>query len=155
MKSTIAVIIGGVLLCAVAFCGFYYWGTASHRDMFQGQTPELAWLKKEFNLSDAEFARISKLHDAYQPHCAEMCRRIDAQGKKLKTLLNSTNTVTPEIETALTESTKLRAECQRDMLQHFFEVSRTMPPAQGRRYLEWISERTFMPSHGEMSTAEH
>jgi hypothetical protein len=155
MKSTIAVIIGGVLLCAAAFCGFYYWGTASHRDMLQGQTPELAWLKSEFNLSDAEFDRITKLHDAYQPHCAEMCRRIDEQGQKLKTLVNSTNTMTKEIESAFAESAKLRADCQRDMLQHFFEVSRTMPPAQGKRYLEWISKRTFMPSHGEMSAAEH
>ena len=49
-----------MLLCAAAFCGFYYWGTASHRDLLQGQTPELAWLKREFNLSDAEFARITK-----------------------------------------------------------------------------------------------
>ena len=155
MKSIIAVLIGGVLLCAVAFCGFYYSGTASHRAMLKEQTPELAWLQKEFALSDPELARIAKLHDAYQPHCKEMCRRIDEQGKKLKLLLNSTNTVTPEIEAALMESARLRAECQRDMLQHFFEVSRTMPPAQGKRYLQWISERTFMPSHGEMSTAAH
>ena len=155
MKSALAVTIGGVLLCAVAFCGFYYSGTASHRAMLKGQTPELAWLQKEFALSDAELARITKLHEDYQPHCKEMCRRIDEQGKKLKSLLNSTNTMTPEIEAALMESARLRAECQRDMLQHFFEVSRTMPPAQGERYLQWISERTFMPSHGEMSAAAH
>jgi hypothetical protein len=155
MKSAIMVLVAGVLLCAVAFCGFYYWGTASHRGLLQQQAPELAWLKKEFNLSDAEFTRITKLHAAYQPRCMEMCRRIDEQGKTLKALLNSTNAMTPEIEAALAESTKLRAECQRNMLQHFFEVSRTMPPAQGRRYLEWISERTFMPSHGEMSTESH
>ena len=151
MKSTIAVIFGGVLLCAVAFCGFYYWGTASHRGMMREQTPELAWLKKEFNLSDAEFTRLSKLHDAYQPHCREMCRRIDQQNVKLQTLLTNASAMTPEISAALDESAKLRGECQRNMLQHFFEVSRTMPPAQGRRYLEWISERTFMPSHGDMN----
>ena len=155
MKSTIAVILGGVLLCAVAFCGFYYWGTASHREMMREQTPELAWLKKEFNLSDAEFTRLSKLHDAYQPHCREMCRRIDQQNTKLQTLLTNASTMTPEIETAVADMAKLRGECQRDMLRHFFEVSQTMPPAQGRRYLDWISERTFMPSHGEMSAEAH
>ena len=155
MKSTIAVIFGGVLLCAVAFCGFYYWGTASHRGMMREQTPELAWLKKEFNLSDAEFTRLSKLHDAYQPHCREMCRRIDQQNTKLQTLLTNASTMTPEIETAVADMARLRGECQRDMLRHFFEVSQTMPPAQGRRYLDWISERTFMPSHGEMSAEAH
>jgi hypothetical protein len=41
------------------------------------------------------------------------------------------------------------------MLQHFFEISRTMPPAQGRRYLEWISERTFIRSHSDMNTMGH
>ena len=155
MKSTVVVLFAGVLLCALAFCGFYYWGTASQRGLLHQQSPELAWLKMEFNLSDAELTRITTLHDAYQPRCAEMCRRIDEQGAKLKSLLTVTNTMTPEMEAALTESTKLRAECQRNMLQHFFEVSQTMPPAQGKRYLEWISERTFIRAHSEMNTAGH
>jgi len=155
MKSVLMVLIVGVLLCAVAFCGFYYWGTASHRGLLNQQAPELAWLKKEFNLSDTELMRITKLHDAYQPHCAEMCRRIDESGARLKTLLTATNAMTSEIEAALTESAKLRAECQRDMLKHFFEVSQTMPPAQGKRYLEWISERTFIRAHTGMSAMGH
>ena len=155
MKSAITVLIAGVLLCGFAFCGFYYWGTASHRGLLHQPTPELAWLKHEFGLSNAELTRITKLHDAYQPHCVEMCRRIDENGAKLKPLMTSTNAVTPEIEAALTESAKLRAECQRDMLQHFYEVSQTMPPAQGKRYLEWISERTFIRAHGGMSEMGH
>ncbi len=155
MKSAIAIIVGGVLLCAAAYCCFYYWGTASHRGLLHHQTPELAWLRKEFNLSEAELAHIARLHDAYQPHCREMCRRLDEHGAKFKKLLTGTNTMTPEIETAFTESARLRAECQRDMLQHFFEVSRTMPPEQGRRYLEWISERTFIHSHDDMNATGH
>ncbi len=155
MKKTIAILIAGLLVCAAAFCGFYVWGTASHREMLREPVPELSWLQKEFNLSDAELTRITKLHDAYQPHCKEMCLRIDQQNVKLQTLLTNASTMTPEISAALDESARLRGECQRNMLQHFFEVSRTMPPAQGKRYLEWISERTFMPSHGEMSATAH
>ena len=154
MKSA-AILIAGLLVCVTAFCGFYYIGSASHRELLNGQTPELAWLKKEFNLSDAELSRITKLHDAYQPHCKEMCRRIDEQGVKLKKLLTGTNTMTAEIESALAESARLRADCQRDMLRHLFEVSQTMPPEQGRRYLAWISERTFISAHGEMSAGAH
>ena len=30
------------------------------------------------------------------------------------------------------------------MLKHFFEVSRTMPPEQGRRYLTWVQEQTCL-----------
>lgn len=155
MKTTVAIILAGALLGAGAFCGLYYWGTASHRGLLQEETPELAWLKKEFKLADAELARIARLHQAYQPQCAEMCRRIDEQGRKLQALIDRTNTMTPEIAAALGEAARLRGECQRDMLGHFFEVSRTMPPAQGRRYLDWIARRTFMPSHGEMNVVGH
>jgi len=155
MKKSIAILCAGLLLCVAAFCGFYFTGTASQREVLGSETPELAWLKKEFNIGDAEFSRITKLHDAYQPHCKDMCLRIDERGMKLKKLLSATNAMTPEIEAAFVESAKLRTDCHRDMLKHFFEVSRTMPPAQGKRYLEWISERTFAPAHGEMTTAGH
>jgi hypothetical protein len=30
------------------------------------------------------------------------------------------------------------------MLKHFFEVSRTMPPEQGKRYLAWVRENTCL-----------
>ena len=157
MKSALAILIAGLIACAAAFCGFYLLGTASHREILQEQSPELAWLKKEFQLSDTELARLTTLHEAYQPHCKEMCRRIDEQTERLKQLLAGTNTMTPEIQATIAESARLRGECQRDMLRHFFEVSQTMPPEQGRRYLVWITERTFLPAHsmsmGEPSAA--
>ncbi|MBI3878733.1 MAG: hypothetical protein HY301_01540 [Verrucomicrobia bacterium] len=59
--------------------------------------------------------------------------------------------VTPEIEQAIAAAAKLRGECQRDMLQHFFEVSQTMPAAQGRRYLDWVQRRTFLTVERETS----
>ena len=116
--------------------------------MARSDKPELAWLKEEFNLSDAEFKRVSELHAAYLPQCAEMCRQINAQNQRLKELLAATNQVTPEIEAAIMESSKLRGECQRNMLKHFYEVSRTMPPEQGRRYLAWVQEKTFLSDYG-------
>ncbi|HYV32119.1 MAG TPA: hypothetical protein VEO53_13575 [Candidatus Binatia bacterium] len=61
----------GLVVGASAFCGFYYLGTAAPRELANGQTPELAWLKSEFNLTDAELTRITELHQAYQPHCQE------------------------------------------------------------------------------------
>jgi hypothetical protein len=30
------------------------------------------------------------------------------------------------------------------MLKHFMEVSRGMPPEQGRRYLAWVEQRTLL-----------
>src|SRR5919201_5965335 len=88
----------GVLAGLCAYCAFYLAGTASRRAMLQSQTPELAWLKQAFNLSDAEFGRIVKLHEAYRAECAEMCRRIDAKNQELKELLAKSDMLTPEIE---------------------------------------------------------
>ena len=49
MKKSITILIAGLVVCAAAFGGFYFWGTASHREMLREPTPELAWLQKEFH----------------------------------------------------------------------------------------------------------
>src|SRR5258708_31881934 len=84
--------------------------------------------KKEYHLTDAQFAQVVQLHDAYHPKCAEMCRRIDDQNAKIQQLLAATNAVTPEIKQALDGAAQLRTQCESAMLQHFYEVSRVMPP---------------------------
>ena len=55
--------------------------------------------------------------------------------------------VTPEVEKKLAEAASLRLECQTAMLNHFLAVSKAMPAEQGKRYLSWIEQRTFMPEH--------
>lgn len=144
MKRPLVILAVGLLVALAGYCGFYLAGSAWHRDLLHSQSPELLWLKKEFNLSDTELTRIAKLHEAYRPHCKKLCRRIDEQNARLKRVLASANGLAPEVEQCLTEAAQLRSKCQRDMLQHFFEVSQTMPPEQGRRYLEWILERTVL-----------
>src|SRR6266852_1214590 len=127
MKRGLIILLFGLVAAAAAFGFIYMTCTASARNMERSDKPELAWLKAEFNLSDVEFKRVSELHAAYLPQCAAMCKQIDAQNLRLKELLAATNQVTPEIETAIAESSRLRGECQREMLKHFYEVSRTMP----------------------------
>lgn len=109
----------------------------------ESEQRELTWLKDEFRLSDADFKRISELHGEHLKDCEQMCQRIASKNAELKELLARTNAVTPDIEKNLTEAAQLRAQCQRNMLQHFMEVSGQMPPEQGRRYLAWVQERTL------------
>jgi len=99
----------GCFPAIAAYCGFYLLGAAPGRDLLRSKTPELAWLKKEFDLSDAELARITELHQAYRPHCVEMCRRIDAKNAELKELLARTSAMTPEVEQKLAEAAQLTA----------------------------------------------
>lgn len=148
MKRGLVILLTGVALGLCAYCGFYFAGTASHRATLESAAPELTWLKNEFNLSDAEFKRITELHAAYMPQCAEMCRRIDAKNAELQELLSKSSAFTAEIESKLAEVAQLRVECQKNMLRHFFEVGRSMPAEQGKRYLAWVQARTFLPEHG-------
>jgi len=147
----------GVIAAIASYYCIYLAGTTGPRTLLQSRQPELAWLKQEFKLSAAEFARLSQLHDAYLPQCRERCRRIREMNDKLGQLLATTSDVTPEIESVLTERAKMRSECQTSMLKHFYEVSRTMPPEQARRYLTWVQEQTCLReqtmTHGEATTA--
>lgn len=160
MKKGVAILLLGLLLSAVAFGSFYYLGTASCRSMMCQPQPELAWLKKEFNLSDTEFTRVAQLHAAYLPACRERCRRIEEVNARLDQLLAQAATVTSEIQDLLAQRAKMRADCEAEMLQHFLQVSRTMPPAQGRRYLEWVEKQSSLQGQGmeqshQMHSHEH
>ena len=134
----------GVMAAVAAYFCVYLVGTTAPRTLLQSRQPELVWLKQEFKLSDSEFERLSKLHEAYLPQCRERCRLIRQMNDRLGQLLATTSDLTPAIENALTERAKMRSECQAAMLKHFFEVSRTMPPEQGRRYLAWVQEQTCL-----------
>jgi hypothetical protein len=144
VKRGAIILLLGLLVGAAAFGGFYYLGTASSRGILSAPEPELAWLKREFKLSDSEYARITNLHQSYLPACRERCLRIAEQDRQLQQLLARASTVTPEIQNLLAERAKTRADCEGEMLKHFLEVSRTMQAEQGRRYLVWVESQSCL-----------
>ena len=104
----------------------------------------LLWLKSEFKLSDADYDRISNLHDAYLPGCMERCREIARVRRELFALIQQNKSVTPELKAKFEESGRQRAECSEMMLAHFYEVATAMPPPAAKRYLEWVTSQTLM-----------
>ncbi|MEI6358384.1 MAG: hypothetical protein WCP53_14985, partial [Verrucomicrobiota bacterium] len=46
-------------------------------------TDDLAWLGREFKLTDAGLGRIRPLHDGYLPLCEAMCARIAAKDREV------------------------------------------------------------------------
>jgi len=104
---------------------------------------DLAWLRDEFHLGDAEMQLIRQLHDGYLPKCRENCARIAAKKQELQAALDKAQGMTPEAQQKLAEVAALRAQCQAGMLAHFYEVSRAMPPEQGRRYLAEMQRLTL------------
>jgi hypothetical protein len=148
IKRGLFVLVLGLAACGAAFYCVYRMGTVVPRTLLQSPQPELAWLKHEFKLNDAEFQRIAALHAGYQPQCRERCEQIDRLNDQLSAKLAGAVQLSPEIERLLGERAQLRSTCQADMLKHFFEVSRTMPPEQGRRYLAWAREHTCLSEAG-------
>jgi hypothetical protein len=148
MKRGALILLLGLVLATAAFSGFYYFGTASCRDLMRQPQPELAWLKKEFQLSDTEFIWISQMHAAYLPQCQQRCLRIAEQNRRLDQLLANATNMTPEIANAMAERARMRGECETEMMKHFLAVSQTMPPEQGRRYLAWVEEHIFQAGQG-------
>lgn len=150
MKRALLIMALGLATAALAYSVVYFDTTAREREALKSQVPELWWLKQEFHLDDAQFQRISLLHQGYLPQCRETCRKIAEKNAQLKDIFSRTNSVTPELEKKLDEIAKLRAECQANMLRHFVEVSQAMPPEEGRRYLAWVQEKTILSGPGQM-----
>ncbi len=160
MNRSLAILLGALVLCAALFGGAYAVSRHVCERCMAKSVSDLDWLQQEFHLGDAEMARIQKLHEGYLPKCAEMCAKIAAKKTELETALNDSTNTSPAVRQKLAELAALRAQCQAQMLQHFAEVSQTMPPEQGRRYLAEMqrltlglheqTEQNMSPSAGEM-----
>lgn len=154
MRKPLVIIIAGLLLAAAAYTGLFLARTAPSD---AGAPSELLWLRKEFSLTDQEFARIRELHEGYLPDCARMCARIAVANQELERLILSTNEVTPEITRRLSEIGNIRQECEARMLKHFYAVSRAMPEEQGRRYVAEMQKVTSLSpvrNHSKIGPAQ-
>lgn len=139
--------IGSLILALLAGVGVFavcYWTALRARESASDQSvDQLAWLCREFQLTDAEMEGIRTLHNGYRPKCEEMCARIEAKNRELADALLGATNIGPGVERKLAEVAALRVECQAQMLSHFQEVARTMPSEQGARYLAEMQRLTL------------
>lgn len=143
MNRSLLILLGALAAGAAVFTGSYFASEHTCRMCQVQPADELAWLQTEFHLNNAEMARIRQLHEGYKPQCAAMCARIAAKKRELDAALGSGTNLTVEAQTKLGELSALRAQCQAQMLQHFVNVSQTMPPEEGRRYLAEMKRVTL------------
>ena len=135
----IALLMAGVAIAG----GSYLLGCRICARQLAASGDDLAWLRREFRLGDAEMQRIRQLHEGYLPKCHENCALIAAKKQELQAALDHAQGMSPEAKQKLTEVAALRAQCQANMLGHFYEVSQAMPPEQGRRYLAEMQRLTL------------
>jgi len=138
--------IGAFAAAVIAFCGTNFFGTRDLREIAKAPNGELEWLRQEFHLTDAQFAKIATLHSAYTPVCNEMCRRIMEANSKLDRLVSEKREVTPELEAAIQEAGSVQEDCHKQMLAHIYQVSAQMNPADGQNYLRLMKSRVIQPA---------
>ncbi len=143
MNRSLVILFGALALGAVVFAGSYFASQRACVMCRSNPSDKLGWLQVEFHLNDVEMIRIRTLHEGYEPQCEEMCARVAAKKLELEAALGNGTNLTTDVKKKLTELGQLRSECQAQMLQHFINVSRAMPPEQGTRYLAEMKKLTL------------
>jgi len=156
MRRSIVILFGVLAVAAAVMAGSFFLTRQICTQAMANPTDDLGWLSTEFQLNADTMSHIRELHEGYLPKCAEMCKRIAAKKKELDSAFASSTNVNPLVEQKLTELGELRAQCQAQMLRHFFEVSQAMPPEQGHRYLAEMQSLT-LGSHEQIeeSMSDH
>jgi len=133
-----------VLIVAVA-AGAY--GVTWYVNSSRPPEDQWTWLRREFDLSPAQLARIQALHEAYQPVCAGHCSRIMAAQARLAALTRAGRQDTSEYRATLDQWETVKHECNAATLQQLQAVSAVMNPAEGRRYLAMMVPRVATRDH--------
>ena len=141
---TVAVSLAGYFVC-------YEVATRPAKALLEDPQCGMHWLREEYHLTDAQFARIGQLHEAYRPTCARMCSRVAVAHARVNELILANRTMTAETQAALKEWALLQNECSQAMLQHVYAVSAEMPPEQGQRYLKMAAARIVTPGMAHTS----
>jgi len=106
----------------------------------------LAWMQREFRLDDATFAKVKAAHEAYQPQCGELCLAIAKANVRLRTLLEQSRRMTPELESAIREAQLRHADCHTAMLRHIYETAALLPADAAPQYLQAVTGQLLADS---------
>ena len=142
MKRLASFLLLVVAVAATAYGVTYYLNTRQTEDQW-------TWLRREFHLSAAQFARIQALHAAYQPVCASHCSRIMAVQQRMAALEQAGARESPDYAAALKEWDAVKHECNEATLQHLHRVAAEMNPDQGRHYLALMVPHITQYDHRE------
>lgn len=98
----------------------------------------LEWLRRDFELSDAQFAAIKKLHEEYGLVCEEHCRNIQ-DALDVRNALRRDERASPDQRAAADRRyEELRLVCETAIATHVRQCAAIMSPGAGERYLALV-----------------
>jgi hypothetical protein len=98
----------------------------------------LAWLRADFGLTDAQFAAIKRLHDAYASVCDEHCRQIREAMDAREELKRSGRATADELAAADRRVEELVLICESAIATHVRACAAHMAPEAAERYLALV-----------------
>jgi hypothetical protein len=147
MKAGLLVLIAIVLAGAGGFLfSRSQQGTKAHDTLLES-LPELAWVRENLDLTDDQFAKVRKLHVAYQPRCESLCHELMNARQKVEALAMNHDRVSPELEEALHAYALVKVRCQQAMLEHLYQTAGVLHPDQARRFLDIMLPYALDPAN--------
>lgn len=149
MKKGLTILAIAALAGVMAFFLMRSHKLAAARGPILDSMPELAWVRTSLKLTDEQFAKVSELHSAYRPQCAEMCGRIAEAHETMEKLIHESPEMTPDLAKAIHQHAVIHAECQEAMLRHIFQTAGVMDQDQSARYIKEMLPFVLDFSHSE------
>lgn len=120
-------------------------GFATYRASGDGQVKEalsrqdaMEWLRADFQLTEAQFAAIKTMHDAYSTVCEEHCREIQDAARARRELAAVAQPDPAAIAAADRRVEQLRLVCESAIATHVRQCAEVMSPDAGRRYMALV-----------------
>ena len=105
----------------------------------------LGWMRCEFQLTDAQFSAIRKLHEEHSVVCAGHCAAVAAARSRLAEVRRGGDAA--GIVAAAREERVALETCRQSVEAHVRRVAALMDPTQGERYLRMVLPRLAELDH--------
>lgn len=112
-----------------------------------GKCDEMAWLTREFQLSETQAEKIKTIREKYEPVVKSNCVALTAAREQLKVAKQSATTNPEAWQSALHEWRTLSASCADNTRNHVRSVAAIMAPEQGQRYLALVLPKIAKHEH--------
>lgn len=138
MKHLVSTIL--LVIAAAGVTGFVAFRTTAESSVARALTKQdaMEWLRADFELTDAQFAAIKQLHDAYSVTCEEHCREIIEAAGVRNRLTSSLQTDAAALAAADRRVEELRTLCESALDAHIRRCASHMSPEAGQRYLALV-----------------
>jgi len=140
MKAALLVLMLGLGAGVAAHFGYYY----AHRPCTSGSLDcELAWIRNELKLNDAQYARIRELHENSGPQIVSLAVQVERMQRELAAFETQRRTTDRidflEFAKFAEERRAMDRECLDSTRQLVESSARIMTPAQRERYLNIVA----------------